>query len=794
MLESYIASGRRALARQKMHFALNLAGLAVGLAAALLVVLYVQFELSYDAFQPNLASSYRLAQVHEDAGELKRSLIASYQAQLAVQRIAEKMPEVEALFSLSPLARGSGAQVEIDGESFRIKDLYASTPNIGEFVALDVLAGSMEAALGAPERIALSRSQAVRLFGKVDPIGESIAHEAGKWTVAAVFEDLSANTHYTFTALTYANPNRDPDQVRGHTYVRLAAHADVAQLAEKIKAEINAQSFQRWQIGLLPVRDIHLESDNHRKTVAICIALSLLLVGIASFNFINMSTAQAAQRAREIGVRKALGASRRQLVTQFLVESTLVAGVAAVIAVALVHLCLPRFTRLVDTRLHVDYAALALDLLVITPVVGVLAGLYPALFVASFNAKRVLNGDFQRGASAVLVRKTLLAVQWIFSVCLIVGTLVVFGQIDHLRDLPVGYAKTQRLEVRGLKPERIFDEYNPGLIAELGRIPGVISAAPFDRSLTEGSGSVVDIIYPNAPETKNAAGFTATGFNFIETVGLELLAGRDFAAQFAGDWYREDEQGRAHASIVITQSMARAAGFMTPQDAVGRVFKLGIDGRSTDFDVTVVGVVRDVKVGSVKEQQYPIFFICGYSWAPESTLVLHVDNANLPQVRGAVAGIVKKYLGVANADIRLVEENYEAIYQYERRQGELVLVFAGLAIFLTCVGLFGLAAFSTQRRYKEIAIRKTFGASRLGIVHLLSKEYLILVVPSLALAFPLAFYFTSDWLSNFNDRIEQSALTYLLAGALTAAIAWSTIALLALRAAGIKPCVTLRYD
>jgi putative ABC transport system permease protein len=779
---------------QKMHLALNVGGLAVGVAATLLVLLYLQFELSYDRFQPNVESSYRLAQVHKDTGELNDGLIAKYQATLAVQRIAEQMPEVEALFSLSPLTRGAGMQVEIEGEYFRVMDLYAATPNMREFVAVEVIAGSLEAALGAPEQIALSRSQAIRLFGRVDAVGGTITHEEGKWTVAAVFEDLPTNTHFNFTALTYANPNRDPERVRGHTYVRLAPQTDLALLSRKIQTQINAQSFQPWLIGLLPLRDIHLKSDDNQKTVTICIALAVLLIGIAAFNFINMSTAQAGQRAREIGVRKALGASRPQLVAQFLVESTLVACVAGLGALLLVYLCMPWFTQLVNTKLHVNYLVLGIDLLAITAIVGVLAGLYPALFVSSFDARRVLSGDFQRGSTAVLVRKILLSVQWVLSVCLIVGTLVVFKQIQHLRDLPVGYAKTHRMEVRGLKPERLFVEYNPGLIAHIEGIDGVISATPFDRSLTEGSGSVVDIIYPNAPDTKNAAGFTATGFNFVETVGLRLLAGRDFGAQFPGDWAQEDEQGVGRASIVITQSMARAAGYTTAQDAVGQVFRLGIDGREADFLVTVVGVVDDIKLGSVKVQQYPIFFICGFSWAPDSTLVVHVENSEIPRIRGEVSAAVKKYLGVANPDIRLVEDNYEAIYQYERRQGQLVLAFAGLAIFLTCVGLFGLAAFSTQRRYKEIAIRKTLGASRLSLVNLLSGEYLILIVPSLLVAFPLAFYLTSDWLENFNERVGQSAGTYLLAGLMTAGVAWLTIALLAVRATSIRPWITLRYD
>ncbi|MBL8300795.1 MAG: ABC transporter permease [Rhodanobacteraceae bacterium] len=794
MIRSYITAGLRALLRHRMHFALNVCGLAIGLAATLLVTAYVQFELSFDRFQPNLASTYRLAQVHNDAGEITGGLTATNRISLTGQQIAKTMPEVKSLFSLFPLSRGAGIQIEVDGAHLRLNNLYAATPNIRDFVKLDVIAGDLDAALASPGKIALSRSEAIRLLGEPAPIGKPIKYRNGAMTVTAVFEDLPNNTHYDFTSLAYVNPNRNPDEFWGNTYVELAQDSDIAALAARIRTQINARSPQPWNVGLLPVKDIHIKTGNNEQTIAICIALSLLLLGIASFNFINMSTAQAAQRAKEVGVRKALGASKSQLVTQFLVESVLVATIAAVMAAVIVQFSLPWFADIVGSKIQVNYlGVMGLDLIAITLVVGVLAGLYPALFVSAFSAKRVLSGDLQRGTTAIAVRKTLLVVQSIFSVCLIIATIVVFQQIRYLSDLPVGYAKTSRLEIRGLNPDVIFDQKNSGVVDELKRIDGVVNAAPFDRSLTEGSGGVLDIIYPHSPDTKNAAGFSATGYGFIETVGLKLVAGRDFSPAY-GDWHHKTEQGLETASIIITESMVRSAGIATPEEAVGQVFRLGIDGRTDVFNVTVVGVVADIKMGSVKVKQYPLFFICGYSWSPESTLVLQIADADIGRVRGEATAIVKKHLGVENADIRLVEDNYDAIYRYEHRQAELVLVFSVLAIFLTCIGLFGLAAYSTQRRSKEVAIRKVLGASRMALVNLLAGEYLLLVGFSSVAAFPIAFFFTSEWLSNFNERIGQSPLVYLAAAILILVIAWATVSVLALRAASLRPSLTLRHD
>lgn len=795
MFASYLTTGIRALLRQKLYFALNVLGLALGLAATVLVTAYVRRELSYDRYQPNIESSYRIAQVHVDAGQLSDSMVATSLTSLATQQIAQKLPEVTELFALFPLTRETGAQVQIDGRKLRLYDVFAATTNIRNFVRIKVIEGDIDTCLKAPGNIALARSVALRLFGTVDAVGRTIDHQYGKWTVAAVFEDLPDDTHYTFQALTYVNPNREAEQFWGYTYVRLADGNDAAALAERIREGINARSFQRWQIALMPTRDIHIKSDNNDKTVKVCIALALLLVGIAAFNFINMSTAQASRRAKEVGVRKALGASRAQLITQFLVESTLVAVVAAAIAAIIVQLTLPWFSALVEAPIHASLLGmLGIDLLIIALVIGVVAGLYPAFFISSFSAKRVLSGDLQTGSTAIAVRKVLLIAQAAFSVCLIIATIVVFRQIDHLGNLPVGYAKTQRLEVRGLDPDAIFDPGNAALIDALGRIDGVRRAAPFDRSLTEGSGSVLDIIYPNSPDTKSAAGFSATGYGFIDAVGLELVAGRDFSADHPSDWYRKDDQGNETASIVITESMARSAGYASAQDAVGKVFRLGIDGQTTPFNVTVVGVVKDVTVGSVKIQTHPIFFICGYSWAPESTLMLHVETTDMAQLRGQVQGVVKQFLGVEDADIRLIEESYEAIYRYERRQAELVLVFSALAIFLTCVGFFGIAAFTTQQRNREVAIRKVFGASPLSLVNLLTREYLMLVAASSFVAFPMAYWLTSDWLSNFNERIDQSPLNYLAAAVVIVALAWLTVATLAFRAASVRPTQALRYD
>jgi putative ABC transport system permease protein len=796
MISSYVASGMRSLLNAPTFFALNVIGLAVGLAATFLVSIYVDFERSFDRFQPHTENTYRITQLHHDMGTVTDALVATYGATLQMQRIAEKMPEVQSLFSLFPLGSESGIEVEIKGEHFLLRGLFASTPNIRDFVKLNMLSGNLDDALKLPDRVALSKREAIRLFGRSEVVGEVLKAHFFNLTVAAVFDDLAPNSHFSFESLVKVDPSRDPARFWGNTYVRLASHTDVAALAEKIKAQLNAASPQPWMIGLIPMVDVHLKVDNNYRTVNICIALSLLLLTIATVNFINMSTAQAARRAKEVGVRKGLGASRLQLIGQFLFESLVIALIAAIIGMLLVRISAPWFARLIEIPVKaIPWSSAIVSAFVITVIVGVAAGFYPALFISSFNARRVLSGDLHGGGrTASIVRNCLLAIQAAFAIGLMIVTIVILSQIRYLSDLPVGYAKTSLLEVRSLDPHWLFDRANSGFIDSVKRIPGVIDAAPFDKALTEGAGSAMDIIFPKTPDQKSSTTFSAAGFNLVSTVGLELIGGRDFSEQFPGDWYHKDEGGRESASIIITESMVRMAGIETPADAVGQRFKLGINGQTTDFFVNVVGVVKDVKIGSSKDKQYPIFFICGYSWAPESTLVVHVDNQQIAAVHDDLVGLVKQRMGVGIADIRLVEDEYKNIYRYEKRQAKLAILFSGLAIILTCVGVFGLAGLSAQRRMKEVAIRKSLGASRLDILNLIAKEYLRLIGMSVLLACPIAYYVTSQWLNNFNDRIVQSPWSYLVAPLTTASIVWIAVATVAFRAASVKPALTLRYS
>lgn len=798
MLSSYFVTALRASNRNKLLTAVNLLGLAVGIAAALLIILYVRFELSFDNFQPNLESTYRLSQQQNEQGAgINEHQMASNSASLAVHRIAKDLPEIQGLFALFGLNSRVDDNVEVDGQSFRLNKHFAASPNITEFIELDVIHGNINKALSEPDQIALSVRQALRLFGKIDVVGKRLARKQGNWTVAAVFDELPTNTHFDFNSLSYVEAFDNPDAFSKNfaaTYVRLPSDVDISALTEKLTRLVNEKSIEPWAVGLMPLADVHLKSNSTQSTVTISMVLALLLIGVACFNYVNMAIAQAGQRAKEIGVRKALGVGKLELMAQFIFESVIMVFISMVLAVFITKLSLDWFNKLIELNLVMlfDLQLLAL-LLGLTLSIGVLAGLYPALYISSFNAKRVLSGDFQRGGTAIMIRKVLLLVQFVFSIGLLIVTGTLYRQINLLSDLPVGYAKTARMEIRGIDAQRVFFNHNSALIKEIERIDGVYRASPFDRTLTESDGVGLDIYYPNAPEQKHNIGFSGTGFGFAETAGLEILAGRDFDQKFASDWYHKNSDGGERASIIITRSTAKSAGFDSPEQAIGKTFRLGMH-ESNDFVVTVVGVVKDIEIGPVYDFAYQLFFMNGYTWYDKVNLLLYIDESKMAQVQMAVARVLKRQLGLKSIDTRLVETGYEAIYQSEKRQLRLVLAFSILAVFLNGVGIFGMAAFGAQRLSRQLAIRKVLGASNLNLLNLLATEYLLTLAVSVLLALPLAYYFTNDWLMYFSERVSQSLLLYVGAVALVGSITWITISLIGYRVARISPAITLHDE
>lgn len=800
MFSNYLRTALRAFQRHQLHFLLNVAGLAIGLAAAILIALYASYEASYDRWLPH---SERLVRVQQYIPQMATGIPMTNKN---VLNRLKNSPGIDDLLLLEPLSAAD--EFRLDDRSYRLTGIMGASANLLDFIPLTVRSGDIAKVLQTPDQLALSQSYATLLFGQTDAVGKTIRQGERQWTIGAVFADLPQNSHFAFNAIHKLKPlNESYGNNTGYNYYRLSAGTDAEQVRqmlqqEYVKIAYPGEAPNVVDISLVPLTDIHLngglryemKTTGSRSAVYICIGLSLLLVVLAGFNFINMSIAQSARRAKEVGVRKALGASKTQIITQFLTESVLTTAIAALVACALVELSLPAFNQLIERQLELSYLSwtgAALVLLVL--VVGLSAGAYPAFFMAAFSAKRVLSGDLQRGNTAVVVRKTLLVFQSALSVALIIGAVLLQQQLQFLQNLPVGYQRDGKIQVTDIASEQLLYKQNPQLLDRVRAIAGVKDVGIVDIAITSAFNSAMPLSTDNGVLSDERIPFIGVGMSAVRVMGLELIAGRDFSPDYASDWYLKPDYKQSQAGVILTESLVRQAGYASADQAIGKVLT-SRDGTGGVFRLTVVGVVKDIKVGSARAAQPAPILICGYTHNWYSRLLLTIDMQQLPQIRSQLSQVLGQALNMQAPNIEVLSESYQAIYRNDSKTAQLVSIFSGLAVILACFGTFGLASFSALRRQKEVSVRKVLGASRLSIVNLLAKEFLWLVAISLLFAFPLCYWLVEDWLASFNERISQHGLIYVAAAVVVAAITWLTVASIAYRAASQRPADVLRCE
>jgi putative ABC transport system permease protein len=799
LFSNYIVSAFRSLIRHKMNLVLTVIGLSIGLAAALMITFFTINESSYDNFQPDASRTYRVVLHHKLSGnEFPMTSPRGYP-------FLTKVSGVEDVLNLINMNGMWSGKVSIGGDTFKLENTIAAHENLTDFIAIDVLHGELVTALSQPNKIALSSSEALRLFGTENAVGKTFLsiRSNNNIEVSAVFADFSDNTHYAMNSIVSAKRFMNILGKVSYTYVKLSPDADIKSIAEQ-----TTEIFNRiWQdesdtirFVLQPVLDIHL-APNHNvdmnvggseKTVMISIALSILLLLISSFNYINMSIAQAGVRAKEVGVRKVLGASKFQLVIQFLTESVVIALISALLACGLVELLLPSFNQLVGRELIIgNWSQYLFEIVATTVVIGIASGLYPAVFISSFSLHRVLSGDFGRGKTAIVVRKSLMILQSALSVSLIIAAASLYFQLSYLQNLEVNYDKNQRLRVLDVPAELLYPQDNQSFYQALSTIDGVISSTPIDFDLTKSTnaGAFVTSV-PGIKDFSQSMGFGGVGFNAVQALGLQLIAGRDFSTQYKSDWFNE-EQGTV--GIIIPESVLTAAGYKNAEQAIGQVWRFDA-GPYQSLKGKIVGVVKEVKIGSARNEAYPVLFVCGLTIPSEGSIVIEVEDQNSTKIQEDIIKLVEQRFKMELVEVELVKHNYQQLYQKDNQLVDMVAIFSGLAVFLTCVGMFGLSAFNAQQRSQEIAIRKVLGASRFSLMALLTSESIVLIALSLLIAFPLSYYFINEWLNNFNERINQSISIYLVAAFVVALVTWLTVAVIALKTASVKPSLSLRYE
>jgi len=798
MLSNYLITALRSFKQQKQHFILNVIGLSVGLAAAVLVALFTINELSYDKHQPNAEDIYRVGQDYSKLGLSVVPVFNYLQGKSALE-----YSQVKDVFAITMVEQTRQASVNVkrNGQGYKLDGLYGASSNIVNFIDIPTLAGNIQQALTVPNNLALNRSEVLRIFGSIDVIGETLAHAKGNYTIAAVFDDLADNTHFAFNSLTYVE--HDPSRLfinNSYVYLKLAQNTDITALEQTLSNKFyTGQHKGKIAIELHPLLDIHLSAKSAfemktggaKQVVMVCAGLSMLLILIAGFNFINMTVAQSTKRAKEVGVRKALGATKQQLVSQFLSESVVVSLFSMLIACFLVELVLPSFNLLVDRELTINYLSnFSVAIVGVALFVGLIAGVYPAFFISSFSAKRVLSGDLQRGNTAIIIRKSLVTLQASLAIALIIACITLQQQLTFLQNLPLGYQTQQRLVISQVPMSKAINKEPSALMNQLSNIEGVNHLSAIDTQLTVSINNTLTPTWPNGELSEGLTPVVGSGFNVVKGLGLKLLAGRDFSTEFAADWSSR-EDNITTVSTIITETIAKQAGYSNVADIIGQT----ISDVGRGVNMRVVGVVADVKVGNAQNANSNIMFLCGFSFlSPIAEVILTINQQNLPYIKQQIIEVMAKNANIYDPKINLLADNYKAILKGDERISKVVLIFTSLAIFLTCLGIFGLASFATLRRQKEVAVRKVLGASRLSIVNMLAKEFLILVAISIAIAYPVTHWLVGDWLANFNDRVEQAFWVYGLAAIVVAMITWLTVASLAFKAASNRPSLILRYE
>ncbi|HLA63738.1 MAG TPA: ABC transporter permease [Rhodothermales bacterium] len=803
MLRNHIRVALRHLARQKGYTALNVVGLAVGLVCCGFIALYVQDERSYDRHHEHADRVYRL--VREIGLDTGTSLEATTSGPMAPS-VAAEVPGVEEAVRVvqtsALLEHGEGAErvrTEEDEVAFADAGLF-------DVFTLPLVAGDARTALAAPGRIVLTETLARTHFGTADPMGQTLLLDGETpVTVSGVMRDLPSTTHLPFTAAvswgTWDAVQRAGDNAwlleewnanYLYTYVLLAPGVTAAQVeralpafAERHLGEAMRELFVSLALELQPVTDIHLgeplvgepspTTDPARLTLFALIGAFILL--IAAVNFVNLATARAAGRAREVGVRKAVGAQQGQLVRQFLAESVLVSTLAFVLALGASQLLLPGFDALAGKEVdslwaHGGVNVLALGVLAL--VVGLGAGLYPAFVLSGFRPAAVLRGPFRGSRRGVVLRQGLVVLQFAVSIALIAGTAVVYAQLHYMRSQPLGFAGDQlvSLDVDG-DSEAL--EARGRIREELMRLSGVRDVAVTSSVPGEGY-NVLSIQYEGPDGTIERAEMNeySTDEHFVATYGLELVAGRAIQPSDSSRGY------------LLNETAVARLGWASPEEAIGKRFGMN------DPDGEIVGVVRDFHYTSLEAPIEPLFMHNFPVFYSGFTLRLAPGD-----VRETLAGVERAWATLAPQrpfSYTFLDDSFDQQYRADAHFGRLVGVFAGLAILVACLGLFGLAAFSAEQRRKEIGVRKVLGASVPSIVALLSRDTVRLLGIAFVLAAPVAYLGMSRWLEGFAYRVPLGPTVFLLAGAVVLAIALVTVSTQTFRAATADPVRSLRSE
>lgn len=806
MIKNYFKIAWRSLWRNKAFSAINIFGLALGIATCLIILLYLQNELSYDKFNVKADRMVRVVfKGTVQGGKLNEANVMPPTA----QTLKADYPEVEAATRL----RQVGAPVILYANKvFKDNQAAAVDANFFDVFTLPLIEGDARTAMVQPNTAVLSKAMANKLFGSEEAIGKvfNFKNDNVNYRVTGVIDKVPINAHFhfdVFISMASMHDANDPSWMTSnyYTYLVLQKGYDYKKLEAKLPQVVEKYMGPQLQksmgvtlaqyrskgndlgLYLQPLTDIHLHSDfaddlspaGDIKYIYIFSAIAIFMLLIACINFMNLSTASASKRSREVGIRKVLGSQKAELVSQFLTESILVTAIALLISIGIVWLALPFFNKLagIDVSLNIaDNPWLVPGVLLVGLFTGVLAGSYPAFYLSSFNPVTVLKSKFKAGKNSIGLRSGLVVFQFFISIILIIGTTVVYKQLSYIQNKKLGYEKDEVVILPGTWQLNGKQEVYRNQLLQDPRVANVSISSYLPAGWSNNNNF---FIYPNG----NANQMVKTlrydvDQNYIPAMGMQIASGRNFSKDFGMD----------SSGIIVNETAAKNLGWAT--NAVGQTVTRN-DNDGTKKSYTIIGVVKDFNFKSLHEAITPLVMVLGDN---SGNIIVKAKTAD---IMGLLA-MMKKNWEVLTAeepfDYSFLDERFNNTYKAEQKVGQLLGLFAGLTILVACLGLFGLATFTAEQRTKELGVRKVLGATVASLVQLVSTEFLKLVIIANVIAWPLAWWAMNKWLQDFAYRITISWWVFVLAGISAIVLTIITVSFQAIKAALMNPVKSLKAE
>lgn len=783
-MKYYLRTTLRNFFKHKVSSFVNLIGLTTGLTCAFLIYLWVQDEMSINKFHEKDAHLFRVMEFQTYSNE---KFATNSTPGILAENLKLDFPEITYAATTTWTNK---SLLSYENNYFKEDGFHVGADFFNIF-SYPLLAGNAEQVLKDKKSICISREVANKFFGEVEnAIGKTLRYEDDRdFIVTGVFENISPKSTHMFNFVLPFEDFKDQNKWitkwgnnGPSTFVIIQDGVNPGDLTKKIAGYIKSKKEDSHVELFLKKHSEQYLYGRYKNGVPdggrieyvqlfSIIAISILI--IACINFMNLSTARASKRAHEVGVKKAIGANRQTLIVQFIGESILITLFSTALAFLLVWLILPQFNLITDKSIELTITTeLVLFTLITIFITGILAGSYPALYLTHFNPVKVLKGEIKSSIGEIWARKGLVVFQFTITIILIVGVIVIHKQTQYAFTKNLGYDKEN---VVMFAQDGNIPEKRKAFFTELRRIPGVIAAGGTSHTLLSQMNNTKGLKWRGkAPEENILFENIQVDYEFQKTMGMEMTQGRWFSPEYGAD----------STKIILNEAAVRAMGF-TPEEAIGENILLW-----DEYNLEVVGVLKDFHFQSIHNEVDPAFFRLNSTW----NVVTRLEKGREVETMGQIQQIYESFNPGFIFEYKFLDKSYQELYKSEKRIGTLSSYFAGFAILISCLGLFGLASFTAERKLKEIGIRKVLGASVTNIVMMLSKDFTRLVGISILIALPIAYYFMDQWLEKFAYKIDLSAWIFIATAVISLLIAWLTVSSQAIRAANINPAKCLKDE